>query len=369
MLRDTYAEINLNALEHNIHVLREHAKVPLIAVVKADAYGHGAPEIAKKAFSCGIEWMAVSNPDEAEEIRKACPNVHILVLSSVMEKACETMVAQDISVTAYTPEHIRHMQRAAERVGKKARVHLKADTGMGRIGFVTDEELREVLHTLKKCPDVCCEGLFTHFATADEADLAFAKEQLSRYIQIRELVFAEGFSPICHAANSAAQICMPEARFDLCRAGIAMYGYPPSGEMDMQGVSLKPVMTFKSYVSYIKTIHKGDTVSYGRIYTAEEERKIATVSVGYADGYQRALSNRGYAMIRGKKVPQVGRVCMDQIMFDVTGIPVEEGDIVELFGAHIPADALAELAGTISYELLTGITKRVPRVYLDERNM
>ena len=365
MLRDTYAEINLKALENNIHVLQEHVKTPLLAVVKADAYGHGAPEVAKRAYECGIKWMAVSNPDEAEEIREVCPDAKILVLSSVMEKACEAMVEQGISVTAYLPCHIEEMQKAAETVGKQAKVHLKADTGMGRIGFSTDEELKAVLDALERCPDVCCEGLFTHFATADEADLTFAEKQLQRYMAIKEQVFAAGHKPICHAANSAAQICMPEARFDLCRAGIAMYGYAPSGEMDMNGVKLTPVMTLKSYVSYVKTIHKGDTVSYGRIYTAEEDRRIATVPAGYADGYLRSLSNKGIAMLNGERVRQVGRVCMDQIMFDVTGISAEEGDVIELFGENVPADELAALAGTISYEFLTGITKRVPRVYVD----
>ena len=365
MLRDTYAEINLNALESNLRILQKNVKTPLLAVVKADAYGHGAPEVAKKAYECGINWMAVSNPDEAEEIRGVCPDVRILVLSSVMEKACEAMVAQDISVTAYLPVHIEEMQRAAEIVGKQAKVHLKADTGMGRIGFSTKEELEDVLAALERCPNVCCEGLFTHFATADEADLTFAEMQLKRYNDVRERVFAAGHMPICHAANSAAQICMPEARFDLCRAGIAMYGYAPSGEMDMHGVKLTPVMTLKSYVSYVKTIHKGDTVSYGRIYTAEEDRRIATVPAGYADGYLRSLSNKGFAMLNGKKVAQVGRVCMDQIMFDVTGLDVKEGDVIELFGENVPADELAALAGTISYEFLTGITKRVPRIYVD----
>ena len=366
MLRDTYAEINLNYLEQNIATLRKAAGKPLMAVVKADGYGHGAPQVAMKARECGIEWMAVSNPDEAIEIREICPDAHILVLSSVLDKACEQMTELDISVTAYLPEHITAMQQAAEKVGKPARVHLKADTGMGRIGFATDDELKAVLDELKRCGDVICEGLFTHFATADEADLSFAEKQLARYNGIRDKVFEAGFEPICHAANSAATISLPDARFDLCREGIAMYGYAPSGEMDMKGIELKPVMTLKSYISHIKTIHQGDSVSYGRIYIAEEDRRIATVPAGYADGYLRALSGKGYAVINGARAEQIGRVCMDQTMFDVTGLDVHEEDEIELFGGNVPADKLAALAGTISYELLTGITKRVPRVYIGE---
>ena len=366
MLRDTYAEINLNILEQNIAKLRDAAEKPLMAVVKADGYGHGAPQVAKKAWECGIEWMAVSNPDEAIEIREVCPEARILVLSSVLDKACEQMVRGEISVAAYLPEHITAMQKAAESVGKPARVHLKADTGMGRIGFATDEELKAVLDELKASKDVICEGLFTHFATADEADLSFAEKQLARYNEIREIVFEAGFSPICHAANSAATVSLPDARFDLCREGIAMYGYAPSAEMDMKGIVLRPVMTLKSYISHVKTIHKGDSVSYGRIYIAEEDRTVATVPAGYADGYLRALSGKGFAVVNGMRAKQVGRVCMDQTMFDVTGMNVQEGDEIELFGENVPADQLAALAGTISYELLTGITKRVPRVYIGE---
>ncbi len=366
MLRDTYAEINLNHLEYNIATLRAAADKPLMAVVKADGYGHGAPQVAKKAWECGIEWMAVSNPDEALEIREICPEARILVLSSVLDKACEQMTEFGISVAAYLPEHIAAMQKAAETVGKPALVHLKADTGMGRIGFATDEELEAVLNELKACPDVVCEGLFTHFATADEADLSFAKAQLKRYNEIREKVLAAGFTPICHAANSAATVSLPEAHFDLCREGIAMYGYAPSGEINMKGIVLKPVMTLKSYISHIKTVHKGDSVSYGRIYIAEEDRVIATVPAGYADGYLRALSGKGFAVVNGSRAEQVGRVCMDQTMFDVTGMDVKVEDEIELFGENVPADQLASLAGTISYELLTGITKRVPRVYIGE---
>jgi len=366
MLRDTYVEINLNNLEHNIGMLSAAAEGPVMAVIKADAYGHGAPQVAKKAWECGVRWMAVSNPDEAIEIREVCPQARILVLSSVLDKACEAMVLHGVSVTAYLPGHITAMQKAAETVGKPARVHLKADTGMGRIGFITDAELEAVLNELKRCKDVLCEGLFTHFATADEADLTFAGKQLARYNEIRDKVFEAGFTPLCHAANSAATISLPDAHFDLCREGIAMYGYAPSGEIDMKGIELRPVMTLRSYISHVKTVHKGDSVSYGRIYIAEEDRVIATVAAGYADGYLRSLSGKAFAVVNGKRVKQVGRVCMDQIMFDVTGIDVQEGDAIELYGENVPVDQLASLAGTISYEVLTGITKRVPRVYIGE---
>ena len=364
MLRDTYAEINLEALKHNILLLKKAAGVPLMAVVKADAYGHGAPEISRAAWDVGTKWFAVSNPDEATEIREQLPDAHILVLSSVMEKACVMMVKEGISVSAYKPEHIYKMEEAAKNIGKRAKIHLKADTGMGRIGFRTENELCAVLDAADKCPNVEVEGLFTHFATADEADLSLAKKQLTEFMNIKNIVLTRGFHPICHASNSAGIITLADAHLDMCRAGISMYGYPPSGEVDMSGISLKPVMSFISYVSFVKRIKRGESVSYGRKFIAEDDRVIATVSSGYADGYLRALSGKAQAYIKGGRVRQVGRVCMDQIMFDVTGRDIREGDKIELFGTHVGADELAELAGTISYELLTGITKRVPRVYV-----
>ena len=364
MLRDTYAKIDKNAFAHNIKVLEKAAGTPLMAVVKADAYGHGVAEIVKKAWECGVKWFAVSNPDEAEDVRNTVPYAKILVLSYVMSKACDHMVQDGISVAVYRSEHIFEMQKSAEKLNKKAYVHLKADTGMGRIGFRTDEELSEVLNALSECPDVVLEGYFTHFASADEADLTFAHEQLDRYWHFREMIFAQGYVPLCHASNSAGIIALEDAHFDICRAGISMYGYPPSDEIDMKDMSLKPVMSLISYISYVKNIEAGSGVSYGRTFIAPGISKIATVPIGYADGYLRSLSNKAFAYINGKRVPQVGRVCMDQIMFDVTGIDVNEGDIIELFGEHVGADELAKQAGTISYELLTGITKRVPRVYI-----
>ncbi len=363
MLRDTYVLIDTEALKHNLRALGEAAGVPLMAVVKADGYGHGMAQVSRAAWEIGLKWFAVSNPDEATELRRVLPDANILVLSSVMPKACETMVREGIAVAVYKPEHVFELQKAASAAGKRAKAHLKADTGMGRIGFVTDEELGILLAALSECPDVEAEGLFTHFASADEAELSFAKKQLDRFNCVRARVFAAGLSPICHAANSAGMLTVPEARFDMARAGISMYGYPPSAETDMKGVSLLPVMSFMSYVSNIKHIKAGDTVSYGRIYTATGDTVIATVPAGYADGYQRALSGRAEAFAAGRRIKQVGRVCMDQIMFDATGADIKEGDPVELFGRHIGADELASVAGTISYELLTGISKRVPRVY------
>ena len=364
MLRDTYAQIDTDAFAHNIFELKRAAGTPLMAVVKADAYGHGVTVMVKKAWECGIRWFAVSNPDEAEEVRKTLQDSHILVLSYVMNKACDYMVKDDISVAVYKPEHIYEMQQAAVRLGKTAFVHLKADTGMGRIGFRTTEQLYCIINALKKCPNVCLEGFFTHFASADEADQTFTDKQIEKYLLFKKIINEAGYTPLCHASNSAGIIAVKNAHFDICRAGISMYGYPPSEEVDMDGIELKPVMSLISYISYVKEVEPGSEISYGRTYITDKPCLIATVPIGYADGYLRSFSNRAEGYINGKKVKQIGRVCMDQIMFDVTGTDVSEGDVIELFGPHIGADELARNAGTISYELLTGITKRVPRVYL-----
>ncbi len=365
MLRDTYAEINTGAFKKNLRELLKAAEgTPLMAVVKADAYGHGAARMARCAAEEGVNWFAVSNPDEAIEIRETIGKAHILVLSSIMDKACESVVKNDISVAAYEPEHITALEKAAAGLGKKALVHLKADTGMGRIGFRTVGELKNLIAVLKSCKNVIPEGLFMHFATADEKDLSFSEKQLEIFKGFKKTLADNGLNPICHAANSAGITALPEARFDICRAGISMYGYPASKDVDLKGVVLTPVMSFKSYVSCLKEIDAGESVSYGRTFIAKDRMKVATVSAGYADGYLRALSNKAKAFVNGSTVRQIGRVCMDQIMLDVTGVDVKVGDEVELFGEHITAQDLAEIAGTISYELLTGVAKRVPRVYI-----
>ena len=235
---------------------------------------------------------------------------------------------------------------------------------MGRVGLVTDDEFRKLIDVLKASPNIQAEGIFTHFATADEADKTFTKKQLNRFLQVCGMFEKAGFHPLRHAANSAAIIDVKEACIDLCRMGISLYGYMPSDTMLNYNVDLRPVMSLKSYVSFVKTIHKGDSVSYGRTYIAGGDRRIATIPIGYADGYRRELSGKGRVYIDGVGVPVAGRVCMDQIMVDVTGLEVSVGDEAVLMDERFSADDMARIAGTISYEILTGITKRVPRVYV-----
>lgn len=367
MLRRTCAVVNLGKIAHNIRELKRAAGTDVMAVVKADAYGHGMEAVAKTAAKNGVHWMAVATPEEALALRRVLPDAGILILSPVEEEAYLPLIQQEISLCAFLPEQVKQIGRTARTANKTAKVHLKLDTGMGRVGLRTMEELDGVLDAFFQTPQVRMEGLFTHFATADEADKTFAMQQLAAFGAFRAKVLEAGFAPVCHASNSAATIEMPQAHFDLCRLGISMYGYLPSGQVLPGEVALRPALSLVSYISHIKTIHAGDTVSYGRIYTAPGDRRIATVPIGYADGYRRALSGKARAIVNGALTQQVGRVCMDQIMLDVTEVQADVGDTVTLLGeqgkVRVTADDLAEQCGTISYEILTGLSARVPRIY------
>lgn len=364
MLRKTYAKIDLQAIGDNIEELKRLANTQVMAVVKADAYGHGMVEVAKEAVYHGVKYFAVATADEACELRKNIEECEILILSSVEEDSYELLISSGITLTVYTPKDIYAINEAALKLGTYALINIKIDTGMGRIGLRTDDELAQVLDAVSSCKNVRLTGIFTHFATADEADAAFTKRQFERFIEIKEKFYKKGFKPLCHAANSAAIIAHENTHLDICRMGISMYGYPPSYEVDMTNCKLRPAMSIYSHVTYVKRIKAGDTVSYGRIFTAKRDTDIATVAIGYADGYRRSLSNKAKAFINGEEVAQVGRVCMDQVMFDVTGKNVNIGDEVMLMGEGFTADDMAKIAGTISYEIICGISKRVPRVYV-----
>ena len=367
MLRQTFALIRQDDIAHNIRELRRAAGTPVMAVVKADAYGHGMHHVVSTALKQGVNWLAVATPDEALDLKENGCEAHILVLSPVLKEALPQLVENRISICVCELEQLELLEQCGKHMGLDALVHVKVDTGMGRVGIRSMEEFIPMLAFFKEAKHVKFEGIFTHFATADETDKTFTFEQAARFRAFCESAQAAGFHPLRHAANSAATIELPDTHFDLCRIGISLYGYMPSKEVSPKGVELRPALSLYSYISYLKTIHAGDSVSYGRRYTATEDRVIATVPIGYADGYRRELTNCGSAIIRGKKVPLVGTVCMDQVMFDVTGTGAQEGDRVVLIGEEgeerITADDLAACCGTISYEILTGFTKRVARVY------
>ena len=361
MLRRTYAKIDLGAIAHNIRELKTACKKPVMAVIKADAYGHGVERVALTALGEGVTWAAVATPDEALELRGVSDRMHILILSPVENDVVALMAKNDISIAVCSPEELEF----AGSLGIPVKVHIKVDTGMGRVGMRTDDELDRCIGICKKNAQINVEGIFTHFATADESDKSFTMEQLARFNKFAGMLYDAGFKPIRHAANSAAIIDVPEACIDMCRMGISMYGYPPSHQMRNE-LELKPAMSLVSYVSFIKTIHAGDTVSYGRIFRADSDVDVATIPIGYADGYKRALSGKAKVFWGDTELKQIGRVCMDQIMVDVTKADVSVGDEVVLMDGRFSADDMADIAGTISYEILTDITKRVPRVYVSE---
>ena len=360
--------IDLAVLRENVRLLR--APLPegtrLMAVVKADGYGHGMVHVARSAVAAGAEALAVALIDEGVTLRQAGLAVPILVLGASLPEELPEGIRHELILTVCTPEAVRQAQEAAASLDGEALVHLKLDTGMNRIGAKDEAEVRAVLDELAACPRVRLTGAFTHFADADGEDMAFTRVQLERFKELTALL-PEGI--VRHCANSAAIHRLSEAAFDMVRAGISMYGYPPV-ETDMP---LQPFMRWTARVSHVKDIGPGDTVSYGRTYAADRPRRVATISCGYGDGYHRAASGKAEVIIHGRRVPVIGRICMDQMMADVTDVPeTKPGDEVVLMGrdgsACVTAEDIAAWAGTISYEVLLAATGRVPRVWLHERD-
>lgn len=346
--------------------LKEDTKI--IAVVKTDGYGHGAIPIARMAESYDYVWgFAVALAEEAVLLRKAGVKKPILILGFVFPDACEEIVRYDIRPAVFTMLSAEQFSKEAVRQGKTVHLHIKVDTGMSRIGLRDDEEGAALVKAISLLPNVETEGLFTHFAKADEQDKTDAKRQLSRYLAFSEMVQKLGVKiRLHHVSNSAGIIDLPEANLDAVRAGISIYGLYPSREVHRTAVPLAPVLTLKSHLVYIKEIEPGTAVSYGGTFVADRPMRVATVPVGYGDGYPRSLSNKGGVLIRGKLAPVLGRVCMDQLMADVTEIPeAKEGDMATLIGSdgglELTIEYLGELSGRFPYELACDIGKRVPR--------
>ncbi|SHG39282.1 alanine racemase [Thermosyntropha lipolytica DSM 11003] len=368
--RPTWAEIDLGAVRHNLRCIREAAgKAQIMAVVKANAYGHGMLEICKVCLQEKVEYFGVASLDEALTMRSSGIKNPVLVLGYIPPCYAEVVVKNNISSTVFNLEAARALSAAAVRLGSKARIHLKIDTGMGRLGFFPDEDGLALVKEIACLPGVELEGVFTHLATADTEDKAFAYEQLDKFNRFIKKIEEEGIKiPWQHCSNSAALIDIPEARFNMVRAGITLYGLYPSREVKRDRLKIIPAMRLKSRIVFLKVLPPGYTVSYGRTYRCTSPTKVATVPIGYADGYSRLLSNKAWAVVRGVKVPLIGTVCMDQCMFDVTGVEgVKEGDEVILFGREedgVTADDLAAIIGTINYEIVSCIGPRVPRVYI-----
>ena len=370
MLRYNYCEIDLEAIRSNVRVMRaasaEGAK--FLAVVKANGYGHGAVPVARAAIEAGASMLAVAIPEEGVELREAGITAPILVLGGIEPQAAEAVAAYDLTQVVFDEARIRALSEAGVKLGRTVNVHLKLDTGMCRIGVRTEDEAAALTALIDSLPGVQLTGCFTHMATADEDEQAGTLAQIARFEQLTAAIAAVHPQPIVrHAANTASIFRYPQAHFDMVRGGIALYGYPP-----MDGVKgLRPAMRWVARAVYVKEIQPGDRVSYGGLFEAKAPTRVMTVPVGYADGYRRGLTGRGCVLVRGKRAPILGRVCMDQIMVDVTHIEgAQAGDEVVLLGAQgaemIDADEMAAWLGTISYEVICSPSARVPRVYVNE---
>ncbi len=371
MLRPVWAEIDLSAIESNIREIRQLTKssAKVMAVVKANAYGHGAVAVSKAVLANGADWLAVALLQEALELREAGFSVPILILGYTPLEQMELVIANDLRQTIYTLEQAEALSSAAGKAGRKATVHIKIDTGMGRIGFLPKREGIDSIMKIARLPNLEIEGAYTHFAIADAEDKDYTLEQLQYFYWVLDQLAKSGLRiPIRHAANSAAVIDLPEAHFDLVRPGLILYGMYPSNEVKKKKLQLRQAMSLKAEVSYVKQVEKGTAISYGCTFVTARKSQIASLPLGYADGYTRLLSNNTDVLIKGQRAPIVGRVCMDQCMVDVTGIEgVSMGDEVVLMGRQenefISADEIASRIGTINYEVVCMFGSRIPRVY------
>lgn len=371
-MRPVWAEINLQAVGHNLREIRRiipsHTKI--MAIVKANAYGHGAGAVVPKLLEAGADYLGVAILAEALEMREQGIKAPILILGYTGEEYYPLVVKYELTQTIFSLRQAESLSKAAVSLNKKVKVHLKIDTGMGRIGFlVTPQAVKEV-EEIAQLPGLELEGIFTHLANADAGDKSYCRFQLDNFFWFVRQVEQAGIKiKYKHVANSAAIIDLPQCHLDLVRPGIMLYGLYPSKEVAQSKVKLVPAMSLKARITHLKEVGPGTSISYGCTYTTKEKALIATLPLGYADGYTRLLSNKGMALVRGRKVPVVGRICMDQCMLNVSNVPgVALGDEVVLLGrqgtASISADELAELIGTINYEVLCMLSSRVPRIYV-----
>lgn len=376
-----WAEIDLDAIKNNIRNIRAYVKpeAKILCAVKADGYGHGYLQVARTLLDNGADWLAVACIDEAVQLRRCGIKCPILILGHVTEQEAETIVREEITPACFSYELALSLSRAATRLGVRAKIHVKLDTGMGRVGlrYTEDEAVnQETVDTILKMavlPGLDMDGIFTHFSSADETvGDDYTKMQYRRFREACERLAANGLEiPLRHCCNSAALIRFPEMHMDMVRPGVILYGIKPSVSMDCGRLHLKPAMQFKAKITHIKEVEEGVCVSYGRKFETQKTTKIATLPVGYADGYSRLLSGKSQVIAGGKICDVVGNICMDQCMIDVSSVNnISVGDDVILFGRdkdmEISVESLAEKMGTINYEILCIIGKRIPRIYLKD---
>ena len=367
----TFAEIDVDAIEHNLNELQKciDADTLRCAVVKADAYGHGAVTIAE-LLSDKVDFFAVASADEAMELRRSGIKNNILILSYTHSDDYEELISNDVRLTVYNKERAKKVDEAAKRLGKRAKVHIAVDTGMTRIGFHTDNEAVKAVCEISKLENIELEGIFSHYACADMTDKAVSHNQTALFKNFVKKCADSGVTFSIHHMCNSAGISEFSEHFDLVRMGISLYGLYPSDEIDQSKINLIPALTFKSHIISIKDVDKDIGISYGHTYKTNEKRCIATVSAGYADGYPRALSGCGRVIVNGKYAPIVGRVCMDMFMIDVTGIDCEVTDEVILFGSDgnltVSAEEIGEKSMSFNYEVICGVSRRIPRVYIKD---
>lgn len=371
--RAVWAQIDLDAAAHNMRQIRKHVgpDVKIAAVVKANAYGHGSVELAKTFAENGADCFAVSSLDEAVELRRyAHIDKEIFILGHTDARRTEELLTYDIEPAVFNLKNAEFFSQEAQRLGKTLRVHIAVDTGMSRVGFQVNEFSVSEIKAIAALPNIEIRGMFTHFAVSDIKDKTFTREQYGHFRWMCKRMEEEGIHiALRHCCNSAAALELPEYYCDMVRPGIIMYGCEPSPDVDIKPYDLRPVMSLRCCIAHVKLIDAGATVSYGCHYTAPSRRKIATLPVGYADGYSRILSGKVDVLYHGHRVPQVGAICMDQCMIDVSGeANVHAGDEVVLFGrqgdSFIPIEEIAAACGTINYEIMCNISRRVPRVYM-----
>ena len=374
LLRRTWADINLDHLAHNYTAIRRHigSGVGILGVMKADAYGHGAVPISHQMVELGASYLAVSNLEEAVQIRRGEVRAPILILGYTPQSYAEMMVFMDIAQEVHSLEYAKALDAQLNGTNYILNVHLKIDTGMTRLGFFAQDNMLEAqIREIASLQHLHVEGVFTHFSSADSLqaeDIAYTQMQFQQFQNTISLLESLGIRPeIRHCCNSGAVILHPEYAMDLVRPGILLYGLHPSKDTESK-MDLRPVMTLSSSVAQIRHVPAGSQISYGRTVKTKEPLRLATVPIGYADGLSRALSNNGSFVIRGREAPIVGRICMDMCMVDVSNVPdVQVGDTVTIFGAEtISCGSLAERIGTIPYEVLCSVNKRIPRIYLSD---
>lgn len=365
-----YAEIDLDSIRKNIELMKANisSDTGIIAVIKTDGYGHGAVPIAKELSDICYGY-AVATAYEGHNLRHHGITKPIFVLGYTDEYTFDMVIEEEMIPPVFTYDMAEKLSAGAGRLNKIININIAVDTGMCRIGYMPTKESADEIVRISKLPNLKIESIFTHFAKADYADKTSAKKQFEEFKAFLTMLENNGVNiPIHQCANSAAMMEMPETSMNLARAGISMYGLYPSEEMNKENMKLYPAMSLYSHVVYVKEIEAGTGISYGQTYVSDKPMKIATIPIGYGDGYPRNLSNKGYVLINGKKAAIVGRICMDQFMVDVTGMDVNEGDLVTLVGKDGPeeilADDLAVLAGTFNYEFVCNLGKRVPRVFL-----